>query len=136
MGRPLGPYAIQRFQLSTAFAPPPRLRNKPLVGFYGDSFVVQGGGVMSDVPNLSGSPAIAQVNAVQAQMDPTTSPNASAGTIGQDGFISLANAYALKQLGAYAPFYTAGQSGHGWAYDGMGGTTAANTPAIDDFNLG
>ncbi|MDR3418787.1 MAG: hypothetical protein P4L83_21645, partial [Nevskia sp.] len=49
---------------------------------------------------------------------------------------SYPNAYALKQLGAYAPFYTAGQSGHGWAYDGMGGTTAANTPAIDDFNLG
>jgi hypothetical protein len=136
VGRPLGPYTIQRFQLSTAYSPPPALYGRPLVGFYGDSFVVQGGGVTGDVPNLSGSPTTAQVNAVQAQMDPTTSPGASAGTIGQDGFISLANACALKHYGGYARFYTAAKSGHGWAYDGMGGTTAANTPAIDDFNLG
>ena len=136
VGQPLGPFTIQHFQISTAFSPPPVLKGKPLFAFYGDSFVLQGGGVTSDVPGLSGSPSIAQVNGVQAQLDPTTAPNASAGTIGQDGFVSRAQAYSLKKYGGYLQFYTAAQSGHGWAYSGMGGTSAANTPAIDDFSVG
>jgi hypothetical protein len=136
VGHPLGPFAIQRFQIATAFSAPPLLNGAPLIGFYGDSFVLQGGGVTGDVAGLSGSPTIAQVNSVQAQLDQSTAPGATAGTIGQDGFISRAQAYSLKQLGGYAQFYTATQSGHGWAYSGMGGTSAANTPAIDDFALG
>ena len=136
VGRPLGSFTIQRFQISTAYSPPPELKGKPLIAFYGDSFVVQGGGVTGDVPGLSGSPTLAQVNAVQAQLDPATSPRAAAGTIGQDGFISLAQADSLKKYGGYLQLYTAAQTGHGWAYTGMGGTTAANTPAIDDFGLG
>ncbi len=132
VGQPLGPFAIQRFQISTAFSPPPTLQGTPVIGFYGDSFVVQGAGVSGD----ASAPSIAQVNAVQAQMNPTTSPNAYAGTYGQDGFISRAQAYALKRFGGYLQLYTAAETGHGWAYTGMGGTTAANTPAIDDFNLG
>ena len=136
VGHPLGPYTIQRFQISTAFTPPPPLTGEPLIAFYGDSFVVQGGGVTGDIAGISGSPTVAQVNAVQAQLDQTTSPGATNGTIGQDGFISRAEAYALKQYGGYLQFYTAAESGHGWAYTGMGGTSAANTPAIDDFALG
>jgi hypothetical protein len=136
VGHPLGPFAIQRFQISTAFSPPPALKGEPLIGFYGDSFVAQGAGLISGVPGQSHSPTIAEVNAVQAQLDPTTSPNASTGLLGQDGFISRAQAYALKQHGGYLQFYTAAQSGHGWAYTGMGGTSAADTPAIDDFALG
>jgi hypothetical protein len=135
-GQPLGPFAIERFQLSTRFSPPPVLNGEPLVGFYGDSFVVQGAGVTGDVPGSPGSPTVAQVNAVQAQMSPAASPNAASGTIGQDGFVSRIQAYALKRYGGFLQFYTAAESGHGWAYTGMGGTTAANTPAIDDFSLG
>jgi hypothetical protein len=136
VGHPLGPFAIQRFQISTGFSPPPALKGEPLIGFYGDSFVVQGGGVTGNVPGPPDSPSLAQVNAVQAQLDQTTSPNATTGFIGQDGFISRAQAYALKQYGGYLQFYTAAESGHGWAYTGMGGTSAADTPAIDDFALG
>lgn len=136
VGKPLGPFTIQRFQLSSAFSPPPTLQGTPLIGFYGDSFVVQGGGVTGNVAGPPGSPSVAQVNAVQTQLNPSTSPNGTAGTIGQDGFISRAQAIALKQFGGYLQMYTAAESGHGWAYTGMGGTTAANTPAIDDFDLG
>ncbi len=132
VGRPLGSFAIQRFQLSTAFSPPPVLQGAPVIGFYGDSFVVQGAGVSAD----ASSPSVAQINAVQAQMNPTTSPTADFGNHGQDGFISRAQAYALKQFGGYLQLYTAAESGHGWAYTGMGGTTVNNTPAIDDFSLG
>jgi hypothetical protein len=132
VGRPLGPFAIQRFQLSMAFSPPPILQGAPVIGFYGDSFVVQGAGVSAD----ASSPSVAQINAVQAQMHPTTSPNADFGNHGQDGFISRAQAYALKQFGGFLQLYTAAESGHGWAYTGMGGTTVNNTPAIDDFSVG
>jgi hypothetical protein len=69
-------------------------------------------------------------------MNATTSPNAYTGTHGQDGFISRTQAYALNTFGGYLQLYTAAQSGHGWAYTGMGGTTVSDTPAIDDFNLG
>ncbi len=134
-GQPLGPFAIQRFQLSTAYSPPPVLTGQPLIGFYGDSFVVQGGGVTGDVVNLSGSPTAAQVNSVQAQLSPTAAPNASNGSIGQDGFVARVQAYALQHYGGYLTLYTAAESGHGWAYTGMGGTSAANTRAIDDFTL-
>ncbi|HTW74913.1 MAG TPA: hypothetical protein VMD56_08370 [Steroidobacteraceae bacterium] len=135
-GQPLGPFSIQRFQLSTAYSPPPVLSAPVLIGFYGDSFVVQGGGVSEDVPGPPSSPSVAAVNAVQAQLAPTESPEAYSGTYGQDPFIVRTEAYALRQLGGYFPSYTAAESGHGWAYTGMGGTTIANTPAIDDFDLG
>ena len=135
-GHPLGPFSIQRFQISTAFSPPPLLSGEPRIGFYGDSFVVQGGGVTENIAGLSGSPTLSQVNAVQAQLDQTTSPNATGGFNGQDGFVSRAQAYALSQFGGYLQFYTAAQSGHGWAYTGMGATNAVDTPAIDDFALG
>jgi hypothetical protein len=134
-GKPLGPFAIHRFQVSTAFSAPPVFEGVPVIGVYGDSFVVQGGAVNGNVPG-PGSPTIAQVDGMQAQMDPTMMPGAENGFIGQDGFIARAQAYALKQFGAYLQFYTAAESGHGWAYTGMGGTTPANTPAIDDFSLG
>ena len=136
MGKPLGPYAIKHFQLSTYYSPPPVLSNRPLVAFYGDSFVVAAGGVTGDIPNLFGSPSIDQVNSVQAQMDTSASVNAAAGVLGQDGFIRRVQAYAQKGLGGYLQLYTAAQSGHGWAYTNMGGTNSINTPAIDDFNLG
>jgi len=135
-GKPLGSFAIQRFQISTAFSPPPALSGQPLIGVYGDSFVVQGAGVTGNVPGAPGSPTIAQVDGVQAQMDPKTSPNATTGFIGQDGFTSRAQAYAMQHLGGYLQFYTAAESGHGWAYTGMGGTNPANSPAIDDFSVG
>ena len=132
-GKPLGPFAIQRFQISTAFSSPPVLQGAPVVGFYGDSFVVQGQGVVTDT---AVSPTVAQINAVQAQLTPALATTLGASVIGQTGFISRIEAYALHAYGAYVPLYTSAQSGHGWAYSGMGGTTPANTPAIDDFNLG
>jgi hypothetical protein len=135
-GQPLGPFTIQRFQISTAYSPPPMLSGRPLIGFYGDSFVVQGGGVTGGVPGPAGSPTLAEVNGVQAQLDPTTSPNAYSGFLGQDTFVVRSQAYALKKFGGYIASYTAAEGGHGWAYTGMGGTTIANTPAIDDFSLG
>ena len=132
-GKPLGAYPILRFQVSTAFSPPPVLQGAPTIGFYGDSFVVQGAGLTADPPS---APTVAALNALQAQTDPTLAPNAISGVLGQTGFISRCEAYAQKAYGGYAPFYTAAKSGHGWAYSGMGGTTADNTPAIDDFALG
>lgn len=133
VGQPLGPYTVQRYQLSTRYSPPPSLAGAPKIGFYGDSFVVQAGGVSGEPPN---PPTTAQVDAVQAQLDYGTTQNAAAGPIGQTGFISLAQAAALKNDGGFLKIYTAAQSGHGWAYTGMGGSSAADTPAIDDFSLG
>jgi hypothetical protein len=136
-GQPLGPYAIQRFQLSTAYSPPPSITGKPLIAFYGDSFVVQGAGVSGNVPGLPSATTIAAVDAVQAQMLPIQSPGAyAAAAVGQDGFVSLAEAYTRERFGGYTPLFTSAESGHGWAYTGMGGTTVNNTPAIDDFTLG
>ena len=131
-GQPLGPFSIQRFQISTAFSPPPTLQGAPVIGFYGDSFVVQGGGMSGD----ASSPSVAQVNTVQSWVNLTATPNVYTGFNGQNGFIERAEAYALKRFGGYLPFFTAAESGHGWAYTGMGGTTVDNSPAIDDFALG
>lgn len=130
----LGPYAIQRFQLSSACVPPPV--SDCLVGFIGDSYVagggVNGGGI------FPGTATVGQINADSQTLlfpdDPGAGSglknvNGSAGGVG--AWIQNLEAYCCRQLGYYFRAYGAAKSGYSTYFTGgYASPIAAPTPAI------
>lgn len=114
LGGNLGPFAIQRFQISTAYCPPPVM---PItVGVYGDSYCAGAVGGDGGVP---GTATIASINAAQShQFVGANQVNGS--YLGQNTWSDLLLGYAYKQLGAYFSFYGACKAGYSSYYTGYG----------------
>jgi len=120
IGGNLGPYLITRFQVSTAFCPPPILPR--LVGIRGDSYCAGGGANGSaGIPGTATLPlSVAAQTMLAVGPRSVLSTNEffqnGQGNAGQFAWTQLLESYAYKNLGAYFPVYSGSCSGYSCAY--------------------
>jgi len=108
LGGNLGPFTIRRFQVSSAYFPPPTL--PLLVGFYGDSYSA-GGGVNGD-GGVPGTATVALINAAQYMVNTQSWSNSILSGTTQLAWQAQLASYFLKQLGGYPSFFGACKSGY------------------------
>lgn len=108
----LGPYPIQRLQIASVPVYPKVL--SALVGFVGDSYVVQSGGCSGAATETSNIPAF---NSMQ-YLTNINNPFVSGGNRGQGQWLALLNSYAMKQLGANFSAYVGAVSGKSTYFTG------------------
>jgi hypothetical protein len=112
LGGNLGPYTVQRFQLSTAYT---EVNTLPItIGIYGDSYGVGSGtglnGGDGGIPQVA---TITSIDNAQAMMNIATTGAGLGNVYGQISFGHLLQSYARKQLGVSTIMY--GACKNGWA---------------------
>jgi len=129
-GGALGPFFIQRFQISSSTVPTAAL--PVMVGFVGDSYVA-GGGTNGGAVVPSGNGVQQTLNADQLMTSVAASGANSTNTNGQYEWIYQLESYCYKQLGANFPAFGAAKSGYTLAYSGSFSNPIVTYPGTTSY---
>jgi hypothetical protein len=131
LGGNLGPFAIQRFQINTAYCPP--IAAPITIGIHGDSYCA-GSGVNGDggIPSVA---TIASINAANSLQNIASATNGGSGVQGQVQWAGLLQSYAFKQFGIIPSLFGACKSGYSGYWTGGYGTPIDNPAAATPLTV-